>query len=42
MNSISAFPATCDSFAYNADTYVMVVKNNTEIIGSFNLYSGGD
>ena len=42
MNSISAFPATCDSFAYNADTYVMVVKNDTEIIGSFSLYSGGD
>ena len=42
MNSISAFPATCDSFAYSAETYVMVVKNDTEIIGSFDLYSGGN
>ena len=42
MNAINAFPATCESFNYNADTYVMVVKNNTEIIGSFNLYSSGD
>lgn len=42
MNSISSFPATSDSFDYSADTYVMVVKNDTEIIGSFNLYSGGD
>lgn len=42
MNAINAFPATCESFNYDADTYVMVVKNNTEIIGSFNLYSSGD
>ena len=42
MNSISAFPATCENFSYTADTYVMVVKNGTEILGSFNLYSGGD
>ena len=42
MNAITAFPASCESFSYNADTYVMVVKNNTEIIGSFNLYSSGD
>lgn len=42
MNSISAFPATCDSFAYTAETYVMVVKNDTEIIGSFDFYSGGN
>lgn len=42
MNAISSFPATCDSFSYYADVYVMVVKNNSEIVGSFNLYSGGD
>ena len=42
MNTITSFPATCESFNYNADTYVMVVKNGTEIIGSFKLYSGGD
>ena len=42
MNAINAFPASCESFNYNADTYVMVVKNNTEIIGSFNIYSSGD
>lgn len=42
MNTISSFPATCDSFTYSADTYVMVVKNNSEIIGSFNLFQGGD
>ena len=42
MNTITSFPATCDNFNYNADTYIMIVKNNTEIIGSFSLYSGGD
>ena len=42
MNAITAFPATCESFSYNADTYVMVVKNDTKIIGSFYAYSGGD
>ena len=42
LNSISAFPATVENFTYNADTYILVVKNNTKIIGSFNLYSGGD
>ena len=42
LNTITAFPASCESFTYNANTYVMVVKNNTEIIGSFNLYNGGD
>lgn len=38
MNAISAFPATCDSFEVSAETYVMVIKNDTEIIGSFRLY----
>lgn len=42
MNAISSFPATCDSFSYNADVYVMVVKNDSEIVGSLSLYSGGD
>lgn len=38
MNAISSFPATCDSFELSAETYVMVVKNDTEIIGSFRIY----
>ena len=42
MNAITAFPATCDNFSYNADTYVMVVKNGSKIIGSLNIYSAGD
>lgn len=42
MNAISAFPATCDNFTYNADTYIMVVKNGTQIVGSFNIYAGED
>lgn len=42
MNAITSFPASCDSFNYSADTYVMVVKNGSEIIGSLYIYSGGD
>lgn len=42
MNAISSFPATCDSFEISSETYVMVVKNDTEIIGSFRLYHEGN
>ena len=42
MNAISSFPATCDSFELSEETYVMVVKNDTKIIGSFHLYESGD
>ena len=38
MNAISSFPATCDQFELTGETYVMVVKNDTEIIGSFRQY----
>ena len=45
MNAISSFPATCDQFELSGETYVMVVKNDSEIIGSFRQYhseEGGD
>lgn len=42
MNAISSFPAECDSFEVSAETYVMVVKNDTKIIGSFRLYHSGE
>lgn len=45
MNAISSFPATCEQFELSGETYVMVVKNDTEIIGSFRQYhseEGGD
>ena len=42
INDISSFPATCDQFELSGETYVMVVKNNTEIIGSFRQYHEGD
>ena len=38
VQDISSFPANVASFNYSADTYAMVVKNDTEIIGSLHLY----
>lgn len=34
IQEISGFPVTAASVSYSADMYVMVVKNNSEIIGS--------
>lgn len=42
IGAISSFPHEITSVEYNADTYFLVVKNDTEIIGSAYLYSGGD
>lgn len=38
VQDISSFPANVASFTYSAETYAMVVKNDTEIIGSLHLY----
>lgn len=37
IQEISAFPVNAASVSYSADMYVMVVKNDTEIIGSANI-----
>lgn len=38
VQEISSFPANVASFNYSADTYAMVVKNDSEIVGSLHLY----
>lgn len=37
IQSISGFPVSATSVAYPSDMYVMVVKNDTEIVGSCNV-----
>lgn len=37
IQEISGFPVTAASVSYSADMYVMVVKNDSEIIGSANI-----
>lgn len=37
IQEISGFPVNAASVSYNADMFVMVVKNDTEIIGSANI-----
>lgn len=39
IQQISGFPVTAASVAISADSYVMVVKNDSEIIGSLHLYA---
>ena len=41
IQSISGFPATANSVAISDDSYVMVVKNDTEIVGACRIYSLG-
>ena len=41
IQSISAFPVTAANVAIPTDTYVMVVKNDTEIVGACKVYSLG-
>lgn len=38
IQEISAFPVAATGVDYSADMYVMVVKNDTEIIGSAHIY----
>lgn len=38
VQEVSSFPANVASFNYSSDVYLMVVKNDTEIIGSCKLY----
>lgn len=38
IQSISGFPVSATSVAYPSDMYVMVVKNDTEIVGSCHVY----
>lgn len=39
IQEISAFPVSAANVAISASTYVMVVKNDSEIIGSLNLFA---
>lgn len=39
IQSISAFPVSVTGVAYPSDMYVMVVKNDTEIVGSCHVYA---
>lgn len=39
IQEISGFPVTAANVAISAQTYVMVVKNDSEIIGSLDLYA---
>lgn len=41
IQSISAFPVAATSVSIPSDTYVMVVKNDSEIVGSCKIYSVG-
>ena len=38
VQEVSSFPANVASFNYSAETYAMVVKNDSEIVGSLHLY----
>lgn len=38
VQEISSFPANVASFNYSSDTYAMVVKNDSEIVGSLYLH----
>lgn len=41
IQSISAFPVSVTGVAYPSDMYVMVVKNDTEIVGACEVYGLG-
>jgi hypothetical protein len=41
IQSISAFPVSATNVAYPSDMYVMVVKNDTEIVGACEVYGLG-
>lgn len=41
IQSISAFPVSATGVAYPSDMYVMVVKNDTEIVGACEVYGLG-
>jgi hypothetical protein len=41
MQSISAFPVTAANVSIPTEMYVLVVKNDTEIVGACRVYSLG-